>query len=272
MQDILAGLRDCRKIGMVDILFNFANLVFHMHITSLEQIKIDIDQNTIQSIIFDLDGTLYSAKSKIEFAIIPNFQKQTAKYLNCSAEEAIKTIQKYKKEFGTGVLGLEKYHNINPTEFLNEVFKGIDISNIIPYKGLDNLIKKLSSKSELYILSNSNNLHVERVLKHLGLFDYFIKIFTTENFNFQRKPNQVVYEKILKELRISPPKLLNFDDSYLNLEIANDYGIRTILVSNGISEPPLFWEMHKRIFHPPPSFLSHATHDIVSVLKFITGD
>ena len=243
----------------------------NMEREGLINLKRDLNAGKLLHIIFDLDGTLYSSKSKMEFQIIPNFQDQTSKYLKIPKEDAITLIKKYRKEFVVPILGFKKYHGVDPYAFLNDVFRNIDISKLKPYNGLNIAIKKISEICNVILLTNSNKSHADRILNEIGLRSYFNDILSTERFNFIRKPNKYVYEEILRITGSDPNTILNIDDSYLNLEVANHFGLRTILVSNGIADPPKFWEMHKRIYHDPPTFVDYATHDITKSLNFLTN-
>jgi putative hydrolase of the HAD superfamily len=223
--------------------------------------------SNIRHIIFDLDGTLYSSKSGIEFQIPKSMVKQTSIELSIDEESARVLLRKYRDEFKSSVLGLQKYHNIDPNIFYLKVYNRLDISPIEKYENFENLISDLSIKCDLYLLTNSNITHAIKVLKALDLFGYFSKIYSVEFSNFIRKPNIEVYQNVIKDLSVDTDKILNIDDSYLNLKIANQLGIKTALVSNGISEPPLFWEMHKKLFHKPPSFLDASEHNINKLIE-----
>lgn len=210
----------------------------------------------IKYVLFDLDGTLYSSKCGIEFQIPPLMVKQTSITLSIEKEEAKKLLRTYREEFKSSVLGLEKYHSINPFEFYQRVYDEIDISPIEQYLGLKGHLEELSKVVKIYLLTNSNQSHVNRVLSMLDIQQYFEKAFSVEFANFIRKPNPVAYEIAVKNMGAIPSEVINIDDSFLNLEVANKIGLYTILVSNGIADPPMFWEMHKKVFHKAPDYVN----------------
>lgn len=189
--------------------------------------------------------------------------------LNIGEKQARVLLRKYRGEFRSSVLGLEKYHNINPKEFYVSVYDSIDISTIEAYPDLDKRISRLANKYTLHLLTNSNLTHAKRVLRKLNLQSLFKNIFSVEFSNFIRKPNAEVYEKVITHLMPQKDEVLNIDDSYLNLDEARKHGFKTGLVSNGISEPPLFWEMHAQVLHEAPDFLDYSAHKINDLIDIL---
>jgi putative hydrolase of the HAD superfamily len=221
----------------------------------------------IKHVLFDLDGTLYSSKSGIEYQIVPLIVKHTALVLSIAECEAKVLLRNYRQEFKSTVLGLQKYHNIDPVKFFETVYNDINVETIRKYDGLQDNIELLSKGMSLHLLTNSNRTHANRILKKLGLFQYFTNIFSVENANFIRKPEPIAYLTALKNISAKPNELVTIDDSYLNLVTANNLGISTILVSNGISKPPLFWEMHEKIYHEAPNFVLGSYQNINNAIE-----
>lgn len=232
----------------------------------LPLIRAMLRNNEIKAVVFDLDGTLYSSKAGLEFQIKPQMCAQTANQLGVSEAEARQLLARYRDEFRSSVLGLREYHGINPADFLNAVYGNLDRSVIVPYLGLADQIKSLSQLCSIYLLTNSNRLHALDVLSRIGLTDTFMEIYSVEDNDYIRKPNAEAYQTLLQNLGFAPESILCFDDSYPNLEVAHGMGLRTALVSNGIVEPPLFWEMHKRETHAAPEFVDLFTFDLTNLL------
>lgn len=234
---------------------------------NIDILRNKIHNGKIKYVLFDLDGTLYSSKSGIEFQIPPLMVEQTSIELFIDKEESKKLLRLYREEFKSAVLGLKKYHNINPFEFYQKVYEKINISQIEKYCGLKEHIENLSKIVKIYLLSNSNESHVARVLNKLEIYQYFEDLFSVEYANFIRKPNQIAYEIAIENMGANSSEIINIDDSYLNLEVANKIGLHTILVSNGIADPPMFWEMHKKIFHEAPDFVNASFQNIIDAIE-----
>lgn len=94
------------------------------------------------------------------------------------------------------------------------------------------LIRELSGKYGLYMLSNTNPMACaifEEVFPKTGFsFSMFRKCF----FSFELKmvkPGREIYEHALKEIGLAPDEILFIDDSCINVNAASQLGIRTLL-------------------------------------------
>lgn len=228
-----------------------------------------LQQKQIRAIVFDLDGTLYSSRAGLEFQLKPKMVGHAASVLNISEDEARALLGKYRKEYRSSVLGLKEYHDIDPTDFLHAVYSSLDLSKIQLYDGLSELVESLSAITPLYLLTNSNRSHAQSVLKKLEILQFFTCVFSVEDAGFIRKPNKEAYETLLANLKLDARSVLCFDDSYPNLQVAHDLGMYTAMVSNGISEPPKFWEMHRLEEHDAPDFVDVCDHSITNLLHAI---
>jgi glucose-1-phosphatase len=119
----------------------------------------------------------------------------------------------------------------------------------IPADRID-LIKKIRQKYPVYLLSNTNNIHIkasnnylkkEHGISHLDqLFD---QLFLSYEMGMW-KPDVEIYHSVLKQLKLQPNDVLFFDDNLKNIESANDIGMQTILVES----PTSIIEYCKNIF------------------------
>lgn len=235
----------------------------------MKTVREKVKTGQIKHVLFDLDGTLYSSKSGIEYQIVPLIAKHTSLILSIDENETKLLLGKYRTEFKSVALGLQKYHGIDPVVFFEMVYEDINLSTIVEYENLQFYLEKLANCVTLHLLTNSNSSHAKRVLKMLGLIEYFENLFSVENSYFIRKPESIVYENVIDNLDAEPSEIIAIDDSYLNLKTASNLGLYTILVSNGISDPPLYWEMHEKIYHEAPEFVSGSfqnTTDAIGAL------
>ncbi|MEI6506982.1 MAG: HAD family phosphatase [Bacteroidota bacterium] len=104
------------------------------------------------------------------------------------------------------------------------------------------LIKQLQNKYEVYLLSNTNSIHI-------SAFDlYFNSVFENENWNAffnkiyyshqinLRKPDTSIYEFVLNDIGKKPGECIFIDDNESNIAGADKCGIRTILATQPLSE------------------------------------
>jgi glucose-1-phosphatase len=101
------------------------------------------------------------------------------------------------------------------------------------------LIKNIRLKFPIYLLSNTNNIHIEasnlylkkqHSIENLDLL--FDKVFLSYQMGMW-KPDVEIYHTVLKQIKLQPHEALFLDDNLKNIESAKAIGMQTILV-----EPP----------------------------------
>ena len=115
----------------------------------------------INTWIFDLDNTLYSADSGIFQQVHKLMGEFIAKNLNMELSEA-KLQSKYYKQHGTTLRGMMDNHGVDPDYFLEEVHR-LDYSIVGPNEKLNNELKSLKGRKIIY--TNANKQHVVDVLQ-----------------------------------------------------------------------------------------------------------
>jgi putative hydrolase of the HAD superfamily len=108
----------------------------------------------------------------------------------------------------------------------------------IPQERID-LLKEIRKKYPIYLLSNTNGIHIEASnaylkktfgLKHLD--ELFDQLFLSYEIGMW-KPDTEIYQHVLDTIKLKPQEVLFLDDNHHNIQSANALGIQTILV-----EPP----------------------------------
>ncbi len=100
------------------------------------------------------------------------------------------------------------------------------------------LLNELKSRYKTFLLSNTNNIHLqavnEIVLKTSGektLDPFFHKAYFSHLMKM-RKPDQKIFKSILKENNLNPSETLFMDDILENIEGAKSVGIQTIHITS----------------------------------------
>ena len=89
-----------------------------------------------------------------------------------------------------------------------------------------------SKQYQLILLSNTNNLHIEKVIENMTLKRYnrfkkcFDAFYLSQEINL-RKPDKNIYEFVLNSHNINPNECLFIDDTKENTEAAAQLGIHT---------------------------------------------
>lgn len=189
--------------------------------------------NTIDAILFDLGGVFITIDYQ---ATIDAFEKlgfENAQHLYSQAEQAI-LFEKYE----TGKIStphfinnLLKLSNLNPSpnqivKAWNSMIGDFSIESIT-------LLKNLQSKYRLFMLSNTNELHMELVKRKWQEFEnapmesFFEKVHFSHQLGL-RKPYPNTFLEVCKINNLDPVKTLFIDDSIQHIEGAQKAGLQTI--------------------------------------------
>ena len=103
------------------------------------------------------------------------------------------------------------------------------------------LLKKIKSKYRLFLLSNTNAIHLTAFLKlysdtfNNGSFeDLFEKVYYSHRMGL-RKPDKEIYNYVLRENNLVPEETLFIDDALVNVEAARETGIQGIHLTSGMT-------------------------------------
>ena len=135
--------------------------------------------------IFDLDNTLYSAKTKVFEQVDKKMSKYISNKLGVSIEEAKKIQKNYFHKYNTTLNGMIKNHKIDANEFL-EFVHDIDIDFLKKDLKLSKELKKLDGKK--IIFTNGPRKHAINVTQRIGIDQHFDDIFDIIDSNFVPKP------------------------------------------------------------------------------------
>lgn len=89
---------------------------------------------------------------------------------------------------------------------------------------ISRIVKNLYTKYPLYLLSNTNEAHMDYVLKNFEILSYFKEYFLSYKIG-SMKPEKEIYLKMLKYLNIAPETIFYIDDKTENVQVAKKIGI-----------------------------------------------
>lgn len=195
-----------------------------------------MDNNRIKAIIFDLGNVLIDFDHTIAAGRISRFCNKTPQEI-------------FGLFFNSQLTRLFEQGRISPSDFylkLKEILN-LDLSYeaFVPVwneiffltqknRLVYNLANSLRPHYKLALLSNINVLHFAYLKKSFPVFDVFHSVFTSCEMGLT-KPDALIYEKILKELKIKPSEAFYVDDRPELVESAKKIGIRAFLFK-GIEE------------------------------------
>ena len=213
----------------------------------------------INTWVFDLDNTLYSADSGIFQQVHKLMGKFIVDHLGVNIQEAKDMQQKYYKQHGTTLRGLMDNHGVDPDLFLDSVHN-LDYSIVSPNIKLNRALSNL--KGRKIIFTNANKKHVNDVLKRLEITDMFDEIFDIKMANYIPKPDIEPYKAIIKKFNIRPESTIMFDDIAKNLVPASKIGFATVWIDVG-------HENFSDDIASSKKYLDHQTKDLPNWLSNI---
>ena len=216
----------------------------------------------INTWIFDLDNTLYSADSGIFQQVHKLMGEFISKNLKMDMVEAKKLQSKYYKQHGTTLRGLMDNHGVEPDYFLDEVHK-LDYSIVGPDEILNKELEKIQGRKIIY--TNANKKHVVDVLERINLANFFDEIFDIKMANYIPKPEIKPYEQIIDIFNINPSSSAMFDDIAKNLVPAKKVGFTPVWVDAG-------YENFSDDIQASKDYLDYSTRNLSSFLKDINEE
>ena len=194
--------------------------------------------NQYSSIFWDFGGVITSSP----FEAFNKFEKE-----NKLPENFLRKVNSTNPE--NNAWALLEQSKINQEEFDKLFFQessqlghgvaGLKVLNLLEgdlRMGLVNVIRKLNELgftqaclTNNFIPSNENQPDMIDLDKKAEVFDLFDFVFESKEIGL-RKPDQAFYDHVIKEVNISPNKIIFLDDLGINLKPAKAMGITTIKV------------------------------------------
>jgi putative hydrolase of the HAD superfamily len=184
----------------------------------------------IDTWIFDLDNTLYPARTPLFPQIDAKMSAYVQRLLDCDAAEARRVQKDYFYRFGTTLRGLIDHHGVDPQHFLDDVHD-IDMSVLEHDARVVEGLARLPGRK--LVFTNGDAPYARRVLDALGLGESFEAIHDIHATNYVPKPTPDAYRTLLDVHDVRPETALFVEDMVQNLKPAKAVGMTTVWVNNG---------------------------------------
>ena len=188
------------------------------------------DLTHIDTWLFDLDNTLYPEESGFMQGVESRMTAFVAKVTGLEHDAAYSLQKHYLAEHGLTLKGLMLHHGVDPADF-HALFHDLSLEVLARDAELLSALSKLPGRR--LIFTNADEVHAERVLKHLGLRDLFDDVFHIASFDFAPKPDPLGFQRMIDAHSLDPQATSFFEDSEKNLKPAADLGMTTVLVGPG---------------------------------------
>ena len=198
-----------------------------------------LTDRAVKNLIFDLGGVILDLSvdtSLNSFANLSGIEKSIVKRLFVSSPE----FELYEK----GGISNEDFRafvkKLYSIDALDETLDACWNAMLLgfPKKKLE-LLETLKAKYNVYLLSNTNDIHLQhinnillpKVNHHTSLDDFFHRAYYSHRMK-KRKPDAEIFEQVLNESNFLPEETLFLDDNQSNVEGAGKLGIKTLHVVN----------------------------------------
>ena len=118
-------------------------------------------------------------------------------------------------------------HGVDPRDF-HAIFHDMSLEALAHDADLLAALERLPGRR--LIFTNADDVHAERVLKHLGLGHLFDDVFHIGTAEYEPKPSPKAFARMGELHGIDPAVTCFFEDSERNLAPAYDLGMTTVLV------------------------------------------
>ncbi len=189
--------------------------------------------NNKKNIVFDLGNVVIDIDLKITIE----------RFCELGFTGAIDFAGKYQQ---SGIFHDFEEGKISKREFLDgiraQINKNVSDSDIIDAwnallgdysKDRINAILKLKETHQVFLLSNTNALHVESIMNKVPIVGSLDKLFHKTYYSHEMhmsKPNENIFEEVLKDAGIKAEETLFLDDGPANVEAARRLGIESWLI------------------------------------------
>jgi putative hydrolase of the HAD superfamily len=185
--------------------------------------------NEIKDWIFDLDNTIYPARSNLFVRVAVRITEFVATHFKVPHDEA-RIIQKdLFQRYGTTMRGLMVEQGLAPEDYLHFVHD-IDVSDLPHEVELDTMLSRLPGRK--HIFTNGTVPHAENILNAYGIRHHFDHIFDIIGADYVPKPEAHAFDKFIQTTGIDPSGAVMIEDMARNLEPAAALGMRTVWLTS----------------------------------------
>lgn len=176
-------------------------------------------------VLFDLGNVLVRYTPQSFWKVLEIGENEQVRYRHGVVEAVTR--------FETGRISTEQYfgelQNVFLGIFSNDQLRQATASVLTdPIPGMEEIVRKVSEKTNVALVSNTNEFHYAYCLKATPALKYITKHFLSFRMGVM-KPGPDFYERVVVDLRIEPETAIFIDDVHENVEGAKKRGMQGVL-------------------------------------------
>jgi putative hydrolase of the HAD superfamily len=194
------------------------------------------EQSAVKNIIFDLGGVILNLDINRTYQQFSRLSGKSIEQLKAHAAQThfFDAYERGAMDDGTFRRHVKSFLEIETVDDEIDIAWNAMLLDL-PTARLD-LLKKVGSKFRIFLLSNTNNIHlqafttiVHSVIGNQPFNHYFEKAYYSHILGM-RKPDKEIFQYVLQENGLNASETLFLDDSLANLQGAASMGIQTFHV------------------------------------------
>jgi pyrimidine 5'-nucleotidase len=186
------------------------------------------------TIFFDLDDTLYPASSGLWNVLKTRMSDYMRVQMNIPAGDIAHLREKYFREYGTTLRGLQANYKIDVQDYLAYVHDAPLADYLHPDPEQQSVLASLRTRN--LIFTNADVPHARRILRVLEIEHYFSDIVDVNRMSPYCKPNPESFAIVMSAANeTDPARCVMIDDLPHTTRAARDYGLFSLLY--GRDEP-----------------------------------
>ncbi|MGD0624396.1 MAG: pyrimidine 5'-nucleotidase [Thermodesulfobacteriota bacterium] len=187
----------------------------------------------LECILFDIDNTLYPKSLGIFERVVERIRNYMEDRMGFEKNLARDLRQEYIRKYGSTLRGLMIHQKIDPQDYLEYVHDvGVE-EKLCPNPSLASLLQSIPLEKAIF--TSGHRPHAQKVLRCLGVEQYFPRIFDITFTHYIPKPNREPYCQILDFLGREGQECMMIEDLSANLQPAKELGMITVLVDQNLS-------------------------------------
>ena len=180
------------------------------------------------TIFFDLDDTLYPASSGLWNVLKTRMSDYMRERMNIPANEIGRLREKYFREYGTTLRGLQANHEIDVQDYLAYVHDAPLTDYLHPDPEQQSVLASLRTRN--LIFTNADVSHARRILRVLEIEKYFSDIVDVNRMSPYCKPNPESFAIAMSAANeTDPARCVMIDDLPHTTRAALKVGMASIL-------------------------------------------